>query len=141
VLTQREASQLALLIILCAGLSPRAGAQSSSDQYWPEIEGYYSFNPRLRLGVMASRSTDGASYNSIEVGPTLNFFAKRFVQPVLTTPNEAKNKLLVFGVGYRYLAGINQAPENRIELDFAPQFHLPLGIHAGGSQPSRPAIH
>ena len=130
-LTQGSTSRLALLIVLCAGLSPRAGAQSSSDQFWPEIEGYYSFNPKFRLGVMASRSTDGASYNSIEIGPTLNFFAKRFVQPVLSTPNEAKNNLLVFGVGYRYLAGINQAPENRIELDFAPQFHLPLGFQAG----------
>jgi hypothetical protein len=50
---------------------------------------------------------------------------------MLTTPNEAKKNLLVFGVGYRYLAGINQAPENRIEIDFTPQFRLPLGIQAG----------
>lgn len=131
VLIHRITSRLALLTLLCVGVSPRAATQSSSNQFWPEIEGYHSFNPKLRLGVMASRSTDGASYNSIEVGSTLNFFAKRFVRPVLTTSNEAKNNLLVFGVGYRYLAGINQAPENRIELDFAPQFHLPLGLQAG----------
>jgi len=129
-LTQRITSRVVLLILVWAGLSSRVWAQSSSDQFWPKIEGHYSFNPQLRLGVMASRSTDGASYNSIEVGPTLNFFAKRFVRPVLTTPDEAKNSLLVFGVGYRYLAGINQAPENRIELDFTPQFHLPLGMQA-----------
>jgi hypothetical protein len=49
----------------------------------------------------------------------------------VTTPNEAKKNLLVFGVGYRYLAGINQAPETRIEIDFTPQFRLPLGIQAG----------
>jgi hypothetical protein len=130
VLTQRSTSRLALLFVLCVGFSLPAGAQSSSNQFWPEVEGYYAFSPQLRLGVMASRSTDGASYNSIEVGPTLNFFAKRFVRPVLTTPNEAQNHSLVFGVGYRYLAGINQAPENRIELDVAPQFHLPLSIQA-----------
>jgi hypothetical protein len=129
-LTQRSTSRVALLMVLCAGLSLRVIAQSSSNQFWPEIEGYYSFDPKLRLGVMASRSTDGASYNSIEVGPTLNFFAKRFVRPVLTTPNEAKNNSLVFGVGYRYLAGINQAPENRIEIDFTPQVPLPLGLQA-----------
>jgi hypothetical protein len=49
----------------------------------------------------------------------------------VTTPNEAKKNLLVFGVGYRYLAGINQAPETRIEIDFTPRFRLPLGIQAG----------
>jgi len=131
VLTQRSTSQFALLIILCAGLSPRAGAQSSSDQFWPEIEGYYSFSPKFRLGVVASRSTDGASYNSIELGPTLNFFAKRFVQPVLSTPNEAENHMVVFGVGYRYIAGLNQPSENRIELDVTPQIPLPWGLQAG----------
>lgn len=36
-----------------------------------------------------------------------------------------------FGIGYRYLAGINQAPENRIELDATPQFPLPWRIQAG----------
>ena len=129
-LTPNNSYGLAMLIVLCVGFSLPAATQSSSNQFWPEVEGYYSFNPKLRLGVMASRSTDGASYNSIEVGSTLNFFAKRFVRPVLSTPNEAQNHSLVFGVGYRYLAGINQAPENRIELDFAPQIHLPLGIQA-----------
>jgi hypothetical protein len=80
---------------------------------------------------MASRSTDGASYDSIEVGPTLNFFVKRFVRPMLTTPNEAKKNLLVFGVGYRYLAGINQAPENRIEIDFTRNSACPSGSRRG----------
>lgn len=131
VLTQRSTSRVALLILVWAGLSSRAGAQSSSDQFWPEIEGYYSFNPKSRLGLMASRSTDGASYNSIELGPTLNFFAKRFVQPVLSTPNEAENHMLVFGVGYRYIAGLDQPSENRIELDVTPQIPLPWGLQAG----------
>lgn len=129
-LTLNNSYGLAMLILLCVGFSVPAAAQSSSNQFWPEVEGYYSFNPQLRLGVMASRSTDGVSYNSIEVGPTLNFFAKRFVRPVLSTPNDARNNFLVFGVGYRYVAGINQPSENRIGLDFAPQFPLPLGIQA-----------
>ena len=127
-LTQWRAGRFALLLVLCTGSSQLAAAQSNSDQFWPEIEGFYSFNSRLRLAVEGSRSTDGASYNSIEFGPTLNIFAKRFVKPVLTTNNQANNNLLVFGVGYRYIAGINQAPENRIELDFTPRFPLPWRI-------------
>ena len=105
-LTQWRAGRFALLLVLCTGSSQLAAAQSNSDQFWPEIEGFYSFNSRLRLAVEGSRSTDGASYNSIEFGPTLNIFAKRFVKPVLTN-NQANNNLLVFGVGYRYIAGIN----------------------------------
>jgi hypothetical protein len=130
VLTPNNAIRLAMLMVLCVAISLLASAQSSSNQFWPEVEGYYSFDPNLRLGVMASRSTDGASYNSIEVGSTLNFFAKRFVRPVLSTPNEAQNHSLVFGVGYRYLAGIDQSPENRVELNFVPQIPLPLRIQA-----------
>ncbi|MFZ1007704.1 MAG: hypothetical protein WAN65_12760 [Candidatus Sulfotelmatobacter sp.] len=122
--------RLTLLSLLYAGNIPFACAQSTSNQFWPEIEGFYSFNPTLRLGLDASRSTDGISYDSISVGPTLNLFAKRFVKPVLATPNEAKKNWLVFGVGYRYIAGINQAPESQGQLDFAPQFPLPLGIQA-----------
>lgn len=121
-------SRWILLVFVFAGLSTLACAQSTSDQFWPELQGFYSFNSRLRLGVEGSRSTDGASYNSIEVGPTLNIFAKRFIKPALATNNQANNNLLVFGVGYRYIAGINQAPENRIELDFTPRFPLPWRI-------------
>jgi hypothetical protein len=120
--------KLTWLIVFYSG--PFGWAQSSSNQIWPEIEGFYSFNPALRLGMDASRSTDGVSYDSVSIGPTLNFFSKRFVKPVLATPNEAKNNMLVFGVGYRYIAGINQAPENQVQIDAAPQFPLWIGIQA-----------
>ena len=121
----------ALLTFLCGAFSTLAGAQSTSSRFWPEIDTYYSFNSRLRLAVDASRSTDGNSYNSVELGPTLNIFARRFLQPSLTTNNQATKSALVFGIGYRYLAGINQAAENRIQLDFTPQFHLPWRIQGG----------
>ena len=123
-LTESGAKHFVLLLILCVGASPAAFAQTTSDQFWPEIQGYYSFSSRYRVSFEASRSTDGASYNSLEIGPTLNIFARRFVHPVLATNNQANNNFLVFGVGYRYLAGINQAAENRIELDFTPRFPL-----------------
>ena len=129
-LTPNNSYGLAMLIVLCVGFSLPAAAQSSSNQFWPEVEGYYSFNQQLRLGVLASRSTDGASYNSIEVGSTLNFFAKRFVRPVLSTPNEAQNHSLVFGVGYRYMAGINQAPENQDRTRFRASIPLATSIQA-----------
>ncbi len=78
-LAQRSAGRGALLILLCVALPRLARAQSTSNQLWPGLEAYYSFDQRIRLGLVTSRSTDGASYNSIELGPTLNIFAKRFL--------------------------------------------------------------
>jgi hypothetical protein len=112
-------------------LGQLTGAQTTSDQFWPEIDAYHSFNQKLRLKFVASRSTDGNDYNSIAFGPTLNIFATRFVKPRLSTLNTEKNNLLAFGIGYRYYAGLNQAPENRVELDFTPRFPLPWKIQIG----------
>lgn len=120
-----------LWILICMALGPTAGAQTTSDQFWPEIDAYHLLNQNLRLKLVASRSTDGNDYNSIAFGPTLNIFAKRFVKPRLTTLNNEKDHLLAFGIGYRYYAGINQAPENRVELDFTPRFPLPWKIQFG----------
>ena len=120
-----------LLIVTCIALRHIADAQITSSQIWPEIDAYHSFTQKLRLKLVASRSTDGNDYNSIEVGPTLNIFAKRFIQPRLSTLNTEKNHLLVFGIGYRYIAGLNQAPENRAEFDVTPQFPLPWKLQMG----------
>lgn len=63
--------------------------------------------------------------------PTLNIFAKRFVQPRLSTLNTEKDHLLAFGIGYRYIAGLNQAPENKAEFDVTPQFPFPWKMPMG----------
>ena len=127
----RKTRYLALLFAICTGPTPFATAQSTSDQFWPGLNVYHHLNPQLRLLVTTSRSTDGISYSTLEVGSTLNIFVKRLVKPVLATNDEANKYRLVFGVGYRYIAGINEPPENRIELDFAPQFPLPWRIQCG----------
>ena len=121
---------LALLFAICAGPRPFATAQSTSDQFWPGLNVYHHLNPQLRLLITTSRSTDGISYSSLEVGSTLNIFVKRLVKPVLATNDESKKCRLVFGVGYRYIAAINEPAENRIELDFTPRFPLPWRIEA-----------
>ena len=126
-----KALRCSLLIVTCLALGHLADAQTTSNQFWPEIDAYHSFNEKLRLKLVAARSTDGDSYNSIEVGPTLNIFAKRFIQPRLSTLNTEKDHLLVFGIGYRYTGGINQASENRAELDVTPQFPLPWKMQLG----------
>jgi hypothetical protein len=130
VVRRSNANLLISIEILCIALPLRVLAQSSTNQFWPETEAFYSFSSNLRIGVWASRSNDGESYDSLSIGTTLNFYARRFVQPVLNTPDDAKKKMLVFGVGYNFIAGINQPYENRIEVDATPQFKLPLAIQA-----------
>jgi hypothetical protein len=114
-----------ILFIGCFGFVDIPSAQTSSNQFWPELDSYFSITQKTRLKFVVSRSNDGNSYNSIEIGPTINFFARRFVKPRLKTLNSEKDHLLTFGIGYRYLAGIDQAPENRVEFDFKPQVPLP----------------
>jgi Protein of unknown function (DUF2490) len=126
---QRHSAKLAGGILLVA-LSVVAFAQTSSNQIWPEVDSYYPLNAKYRLKVAISRSTDGNTCDSVAIGPTLNIFAKRFVHPRLTTPNTAKDHLLTFGGGYLYLAGVNQAAENRIVLDATPQIPLPWSLQA-----------
>ncbi len=121
----------AFLTVLCLALGPLAGAQTTSNQFWPELDAFCSFNTRLRLKVVASRSTDGQNPESIAVGTTLNMFARRLVRPRLVTPNETKAHLLTFGIGYLFLGGANQASENRIQLEVQAQAPLPWRLQAG----------
>jgi hypothetical protein len=107
-----------------------AVAQTSTTQFWPELDAYHALNQTFRLKFVASRSVDGNSYHSLEIGPTLNIFAKRLVRPRRSTLKEENDHLLSFGVGYRYLAGINQETENRVELDVTPHFPLPWKLQA-----------
>lgn len=114
------------LALACGIVSPGARAQDSTqNQFWPEIETYVTLDPKTRLEFDVQRSTDSLRDNTIQFGPTLQFFVKPFFSDPLMLNDKSHNNLLVFAVGYRYIAGIDQPQENRIELDATPQWHTP----------------
>jgi hypothetical protein len=103
-------------------------AQSTQGQFLPEVDLYWTLNPDLRIQMTASRTRDGASYNSATVGPTLNIFLKPLSSERRTTADDSERNLLTFGVGYRSISATDKAEENRIELDLAPKYPLPAGM-------------
>jgi hypothetical protein len=97
----------ALLPLMCLG----AEAQTTQNQFWPETDFYYQFKPRVRAVFVVARSQDPGDNDSVELGPDIEVYFKRFVKPPITTNNTASRQLLAFRAGYHYLAG--QSPENR----------------------------
>lgn len=124
----RKIACIALLAALHFASLPYAHAQNTSSQFWPEIDAYWTFNPKVQLEMMTSRSTDGVGYSSAELGPTLKISLKPFFRKRLITPDQTLSKFLVFEIGYRYLTGVSQPDENRVQLALTPQFPLPWGM-------------
>lgn len=97
----------AFLPLMCMN----AAAQTTQQQFWPETDFYYQFKPRVRGDFIAARSQDPGDNDSVEMGPDIDFYFKRFVKPPIKTNNTAAGQFLAFRAGYHYLAG--QTPENR----------------------------
>jgi len=116
------------LAACCIATPTPAAAQANSDQFWPEVDTYVRLRSTVEALFEVQRSTDGATYHSIELGPTVFFCRKPFLKNPLITPDQTKTRHLVLGLGYRYLAGVDQAPENRIEADFRGQLAFPWQI-------------
>jgi len=105
-----------------------ASAESAMDEWWPEIDTYVGLNKQMRLMFEVSRTTDGQTYDSADIGPTLEITLKPIIRRKFETNNNAKQKYLTFGVGYRYVPTVDKPSENRIELDLTPRFVFPKSI-------------
>jgi len=116
------------LAYLAALLCPGVQAQSSQAEWWPEIDTYVELNQRMRLMFEVARTTDGESYDSADIGPTLEITLKPILRRRIETNNSAKQKYLTLGVGYRYLPTLDKPSENRIELDLTPRYIFPKSI-------------
>src|ERR1700730_7067662 len=95
---------LFIVITACQASS----AQSTQDQFLPEVNLYWRFNRELRLQVQASRPRDGVSYNSATFGPTLNIFIRQFLSKRATTADDANRNLMALGVGYRSISATDK---------------------------------
>jgi hypothetical protein len=123
-------TQLVLLLSLIASLCQVAKAQSSQDQFWPEIDTYIKLDSRMRLMFIASRTTDGSTYNSAEFGPNLDITLKPIRRTPIESNDSSKRQYLTFGIGYRYLTNLDKPSENRVILELTPRYYLPWGILA-----------
>lgn len=63
-----------VLPLICTG----AAAQTTQQQFWPETDFYLQMRPRLRSDLVFARSQDPGNNDSLEFGPDIEFYVKRF---------------------------------------------------------------
>jgi hypothetical protein len=97
---------------------------------WPETDVYVTLNSRLRASLSSSRSKDGESASSIDIGPNLDVMLLSFRGRKTAGPDASKRKFLTFRAGYHYLFsfGGDQETEQRGILELTPHFYLPKDL-------------
>jgi hypothetical protein len=122
-----RACQLVLLVTLTVLPVNLASAQSTQNQWWPELNTYLQVNQKTRFSFFAKRSTDGNNYDSVAIGPNLDFYLKRLRKRVRSN-DVTKDKFLVFRVGYRYVGNADGPSENRGIVQTTGRTPLPWSI-------------
>jgi hypothetical protein len=108
-------------------LSVQSGAQSVT-QFWPEVEAYAPVASNTRFAFEIKDTREGQLSQQWQFGPSIEVYVK----PLLRLRNlstlakdEARARILVLNVGYRYLPGAqSDRAENRIVLSATPNVPL-----------------
>lgn len=117
----RYAPLACLAALLCSG----AHAQQTQTQQLPEIDTYVQLTPRYRLMFLASRSNDGSTVNSAQIGSNLDINFRPLRRRPLRTNDSSKSNLLTFRIGYQYLKNSGKPNENRVQMALTSRVHLP----------------
>jgi hypothetical protein len=116
------------LVYLAALLCSGADAQQAQTQYLPEIDTYVGLTDRYRLMFMASRSTDGNTLESAQIGPNLDINFRPLKRRPLRTNDSSKSNFLTLRIGYQYLKNLGKPNENRVQMALTSHFHLPWSL-------------
>ncbi|HEY6376805.1 MAG TPA: DUF2490 domain-containing protein [Edaphobacter sp.] len=112
-------------VTVAATICQTSNAQSTQQQFLPEIDSYWTLAPVMRVQTLVARTKDGDSFNSATVGSGIDFFVKPLSSTRRTNWDEANRKLLTFGVTYRFIHNVDKADENRLQFDVSPKYPLP----------------
>lgn len=123
----KRVCQFLLVACLTALSAQLAHAQSTQNQWWPELDTYVRVNQKTRVSIFARRSTDGDTYDSVQIGPNRDFYLKPH-RKKLRTNDETKSRYLVFRIGYRYIPSADGPNENRGIVQFTSRTPLPWSM-------------
>ncbi len=104
-----------------------ARAQTSTSEFFPELDAYARLNSHVRLFFQAKETREGGDPNQAELGPCIEFSMKPLVKLKKATVfdlDDAKSRSLVWSIGYRYLPSPNKPTVNRLEP--VVTFHFPV---------------
>jgi Protein of unknown function (DUF2490) len=118
-------------VTAAATVCETSNAQSTQQQFLPEIDSYLTLTPVMRVETLVARTKDGDSFNSATVGSGVDFFVKPLSSARRTNWDEANRKLLTLGVTYRYIQNVDKADENRLQFDVSPKYPLPKDMLLG----------
>jgi hypothetical protein len=123
----KRVCQLPLLVCLLALPAQLAHSQNTQSQWWPELDTYLQLNKKTRLSFFVKRSTDGNTYDSVSIGPNIDFYLKPLRKRVQTN-DATSDKYLVFRIGYRDISSVDGPSENRGIVQFTSRFPLPWSM-------------
>jgi hypothetical protein len=130
-LQRRKRWLTAVLSVLLPGVP--ASAQTSSTEFFPEIDASVTLNSNVRFVFQAKDTREGGSSTQAELGPSLEFYLKPLIKLKKITIfdlDEAKSRPLVSALGYRYLPTPGKPATNRMEPVVTSHFPLKAGLLA-----------
>jgi hypothetical protein len=120
----RHAPLACMAALLCSG----AHAQETQTKQLPEIDTYVNLTDRYRLMFLASRSDDGNTVDSAQIGTNLDINFRPLKRRPLRTNDSSKSNFLTFRIGYQYLKNFDKPNENRVQMALTSHFHLPWSL-------------
>jgi hypothetical protein len=131
----RETSVL-LITFVCLAHPLGAETSSTRNEFWPEFDAFVNLNDTSRLSFLYSaiRENDLNTYAEGEVGVHFDYYARPiFRAKVLDHPDAARDKLLMFRIGYLYSrspgTGGSSSAEHIPTIAMTVRATLPWGIN------------
>jgi len=118
----RIAASLLGATVLLSTAPLRAQEDTTRDEFWPEVDAYWTLTDRSRLFLLATIARNReVDFAEGMVGGHVDFFLKPLARPWLRdTPDAVKRRFFAFRLGYRYgwdLHDPEEYEEHRILLE------------------------
>ncbi len=104
-----------------------ARAQTSSTEFFPEIDTYLKPTSNVRIIFQAKETREGGDPTQVELGPSVELYLRPLLKLQDVTVfdlDDSKSRPLVLSVGYRYVPSPDKSTVNRLEP--VATFHFPI---------------
>jgi hypothetical protein len=114
-------------LILALLMFPNVVTRGQTFQFLPEVDTHFKVHPDIRVSFQAKETREGGAPTQAELGSSVEFYFKPLVRLRdlrVSDPDDAKERVLVLAVGYRYVPSPSSPPTNRLRLDLTSQIPM-----------------